>query len=76
MAKCCTVSGYAGEPFHGLNIAAGMFKVNVGRVFDETCPLFVTVEEDMPAQLTLLNVKRGVTVWPGSYLRAYEKSSK
>ena len=76
VAECCTVSGYAGEPFHGLNIVEGIFKVNAGPVFDETCPLFVTIEEDMPPQLTLLNVKRGVTVWPGSYLHAYEKSSK
>ena len=75
VAECCTVSGYAGEPFHGLNIAEGMFKVNVGYVVDEKCPLFVTVEEDMPPQLTLLNVKRGVTVWPGSYLREYVKSA-
>lgn len=76
VAECCTVSGYPGEPFHGLAIADGMFKVNVGRVFDENCPLLVTVEEDMPPQLTLLHVKRGMTVWPGSYLRAYKKTSK
>jgi hypothetical protein len=64
----------AGEPFHGNKIAPGMFKVNVGRILDQDCPLFVTVEDDMPPQLTLLHVKRGMTVWPGSYLRPYEKS--
>ena len=74
VAGCCTVSGCAGEPFHGMNIAAEMFKVNVGRVFDEDCPLLVTVEDDMPPQLTLRDVKGGMTVWPGSYLRPYEKS--
>ena len=76
MAECCTVTGVAGELFHGMKIDEDMFKVQVGRVFYKTCPLFVTLEDDMPPQLTLLNVKRGVTVWPGSYLRAYEKTSK
>ena len=76
MAECCTITGVVGELFHGMVIVEGMFKVQVGRVFDETCPLFVTVEDDDPPQLTLLHVKRGVTVWPGSYLRAYEKTSK
>ena len=76
VAGCCIVLGCAGKPFHGMSIAAEMFKVSVGRVFDEDCPLFVTVEDDMPPQLTLRDVKRGMTtVWPGSYLRPYEKSS-
>ena len=73
VAECCTVSGCAGEPFHGMSIAPGMFKVNVGLVLVHDCPLFVTVEEDMPPQLTLLDVKRGMTVWPGAYLRPYEE---
>ena len=64
VAECCTVSGYAREPFHGMSIAPGMFKVNVGRIFFEDCPLFVTVEDDMSPQLTLFNVKQGMTVWP------------
>lgn len=64
VAECCTVSGCVGEPLHGMSIGPGMFKVNVSHVFDEDCPLFVTVEDDMPPQLTLLNVKRGMTVWP------------
>ena len=74
VAERCTISGRAGEPFYGMSIASGMFKVNIGRIFDEECPLFVTVEDKMPPQLTLLNVKRGITVWPGSYLRPYDKS--
>ena len=74
VAECCTVNGCAGEPFHGNKIAPGMFKVNVGRILDQDCPLFVTVEDDMPPQLTLLHVKRGMTVWPGACLRPYKKS--
>jgi hypothetical protein len=74
VAECCTVNGCAGEPFHGTKITSGLFKVNVGRILDQDCPLFVTVEDDMPPQLTLLHVKRGMTVWPGAYLRPYEKS--
>ena len=49
-----------------------MFKVNVGHVLDEHCPLFVTVEDDMPPQLTLGDVNRGMTVWPGSCLRPHD----
>ena len=74
VAECCNILGCAGEPFHGMTIATGMFKVNVGRVFDEDCPLFVTVEDDMPPQLKLRDVKRGMTVWPGSYLRPYDRN--
>jgi hypothetical protein len=57
-----------------MQFAPGMFKVNVGRILDHDCPLFVTVEDDMSPQLTLLNVKRGMTVCPGAYLRSYEKN--
>ena len=74
VAECCSVSGLAGEPFHGHTIAAGMFKVNIGRVLVGDCTLFVTVEEDMPPQLTLVNVNSGSTVWPGAYLRRFERS--
>lgn len=74
VAGCCTVSGCAGDPFHGMTIATGMLKVSVGRVFDEDCPLCVTVEDDMPQQLVLRDVKRGMTVWPASCLRPYEQS--
>ena len=74
VATRCTISGCAGEPFHGTRIAPGMFKVNVGHVLDVDCPLFVTVEDDMPPQLTLGNVVQGMTVWPGSLLRPYDIS--
>ena len=76
VVECCTVSGYSGEFFHGIKIVEGIFKVTIGLVFDETCLFFVTVEDDIPPQLTLLNVKRGVTVWLGFCLRACEKNSK
>ena len=49
-----------------------MFKVNAGRVFDEDCPLFAAVEDDMPPQRTLRDVQRGMTLWPGSRLRPFE----
>jgi hypothetical protein len=74
VAECYTISACAGDPFHGMSIVAGMYKVIMGWVLVEDCPLFVTVEDDMPPQLTLLNVKRGVTVWQGSCLRPHEKS--
>ena len=45
---CCTIFECTGEPFHGMSIVPGMFKVNIGRVFYQDCPLFVTVEDDMP----------------------------
>jgi hypothetical protein len=76
VAECCAVSGLAGEAFHGMTIANGMFKVSVGRILVPDCPLIVAVEEDMPPQLVLLNVKRGMTLWPGAYLRPYEPSSE
>ena len=75
VAECCTVSGLVGDPFHGMQVALNMVKVNVGRVLVPECRLFVPVEEDMPPQRTLLDVKRGVTVWPGAYLRHHEPSS-
>ena len=74
VARRCTVFACAGEPFHGSIISPGMFKVDIGHVFDEDCPLFLTVENDMPPQLTLGDVKRGMIVWRGSYLRPYNKS--
>jgi hypothetical protein len=62
VAECCTVSGYARKAFHDMTIANGMFKVNVGRILVPDCPLFVAVEEDIPPQLVLLNVNRGMTL--------------
>ena len=59
-----------------MSIASEMFKVNVGCILVEDCALFVTVENDMPPQLTLLNVKRSMTVWSGAYLCPYEPSSE
>jgi hypothetical protein len=53
-----------------------MFRVNIGRILVDDCPLFVTVEEDMPPQLILVNVDRGSTVWPGAYLRQFKRSSE
>lgn len=76
IAECCTISGYAWESFHGMNIAPGMFEVNVGRILVQDCPLFVIVKDSMPSQLTLLNVKREMMVWPWAYLRPYEPSSE
>ena len=76
VAECCTVLACAGEPFHGVTIAPGMFKVNTGRVFDEDCPLFATVEDDMPPQRTLRDVLRGMTLWPGSRLRPFQKNPR
>lgn len=74
VAECCTMSGYLGEHFHGTIITEGMVKVNVGTVIDETCPLIMTVEEDLPPQLTLANVKRGITIWPSFYIRPHTKN--
>ena len=76
VAECCTVSGYAREAFHDMSIVPVMFKVNVGRILVQNCPLFVTVEDDMPLQLIFLNVKHCMTVWPRAYLRPYELNSK
>lgn len=70
------MSGHAGEPFHGMTLATGMLKVNVGKILVQDCPLFVTVEEAMPPHMTHLDVKLGMTVWPGAYLRPYEPSSE
>jgi hypothetical protein len=74
VAGCCIVSACAGEPFYGTSISSKMFKVDVSHLFDEDCPLFVTIEDDMPPQLTLGDVKRGMTVWRGLYLRPYDKN--
>lgn len=76
VVECCIVSSYAREPFHDMSIAPGMYKVNVGHILVRDCPLFVTVEDDMSLQLTLLNVKRGMTVWPGSYMHPYKPNSE
>ena len=75
VAEFCSISGLAGDPFHGMRVARTMVKVNVGRILVPDCPLFVPVEEDMPPQRTLFDVKRGVTVWPGAYVRHHEPSS-
>lgn len=72
VAECCAVSAFAGDAFHGNTIAEGMVKLIMGRIIDAKCPLFVTVPYDDPPQLTLGNVKRGITVWPGAYLRPHE----
>ena len=74
VAGCCTVSDCAREAFYSKSIAPRMLNVNVGHIFYKDCPLFVKVEDDMPPQFTLLNVKRGMTVWPGSYLHPYKIS--
>jgi hypothetical protein len=47
VAECCTVSGCAGEPFHGMQIAPRLFKVNVGPILDQECLLFVTMKDNM-----------------------------
>lgn len=76
MAECCTESGCAGEPFHNMSIAQWLFKVNVSWILVRDCPLFVTVEHDMPLQFIFFNVKRKMMVWPGAYLRPYKKNSE
>ena len=62
VAECCTVSIYAGETFHDMTIANGMFKVNVGRILVPECPLFVAVEEDIPPQLHSFECEAGMTL--------------
>ena len=48
VAKFCSVSGFAGDLFHGMRVAQRMVKVNVSRILVSDCSLFMLVKEDMP----------------------------
>lgn len=62
--ECYIIFGRAEESLYDMSIADEIFEINVGRILIQDCLLFVTVEDDMYLQLTLLNMKRGMTMWP------------
>ena len=60
--ECCIVSKCVGELFHNISITNGMFMIKIGRILIHDCVLFITTEDDMPPQLTFLNMKHEVTM--------------